>query len=50
MPDYSLGGTSGKTGGIVAIVFGILLAFGLILGISKLLVAWKKAKQAETNQ
>jgi cobalt/nickel transport protein len=50
MPDYSLGQKLGPTGGIVAIVLGILLAFGLIFGISKLLVARKKAKQAETNQ
>jgi cobalt/nickel transport protein len=50
LPDYSLGGRFGPVGGVVAIVFGILLAFGLIFGISKLLVARKKAKQAEANQ
>jgi cobalt/nickel transport protein len=50
MPDYSLGEQFGPLGGIVAIVAGTLLAFGLIFGISKLLVARKKAKQAEANQ
>jgi cobalt/nickel transport protein len=50
MPDYSLGEQFGPLGGIVAIVVGTLLAFGLIFGISKLLVARKKAKQAEANQ
>jgi cobalt/nickel transport protein len=50
LPDYSLGERYGPLGGIVAIVVGTLLACGLIFGISKLLVARKKAKQAETNQ
>lgn len=50
MPDYSLGEQFGPLGGIIAIVFGTLLAFGLIFGISKLLVARKKAKQADANQ
>jgi cobalt/nickel transport protein len=50
MPDYSLGERFGPLGGVVAIVVGTLLAFGLIFGISKLLVARKKAKQAEANQ
>jgi cobalt/nickel transport protein len=50
LPDYSFGARSGPLGGIAAIVIGILLAFGLIFGISKLLVARKKAKQTETNQ
>lgn len=50
MPDYSLGAQLGPLGGIIAIVAGTLLAFGLVLGISKLLVARKKARQAEANQ
>ena len=50
LPDYSLGGRFGPLGGIVAIVLGILLAFGLIFGISKLIIARKKAKQAKANQ
>ena len=50
MPDYSLGEQLGSLGGIVAIVVGTLLAFGLVLGISKLLIARKKARQAEANQ
>jgi cobalt/nickel transport protein len=50
LPDYSLGEKFGPLGGIIAIVAGTLLAFGLVLGISKLLVARKKAKQAKANQ
>jgi cobalt/nickel transport protein len=50
MPDYSLGENLGPLGGIIAIVAGTLLAFGLVLGFSKILVARKKVKQAEPNQ
>ena len=50
MPDYSLGEQLGPLGGIIAIVVGTLLAFSLVLGISKLLVARKKARQSEANQ
>ena len=50
LPDYSLGEKFGPLGGIIAIVAGTLLAFGVVLGISKLLIARKKAKQAEANQ
>lgn len=50
MPDYSLGERLGPLGGIIAIVAGTLLAFGIVLGVSKLLVARKKAQQAEANQ
>jgi cobalt/nickel transport protein len=50
MPDYSLSEKLGPLGGIIAIIAGTLLAFGLIFGISKLLVARKKAKQADANQ
>lgn len=34
MPDYSLGESMGSTGGIVAIVVGTLLAFGVVLGLA----------------
>ena len=50
MPDYSLGETLGPLGGIIAIVAGTLLAFGIVLGISKMLVAKKKMKEAKANQ
>ncbi|WAC05929.1 MAG: PDGLE domain-containing protein [Methanoregula sp.] len=50
MPDYSLGEGLGPLGGIVAIVAGTLLAFALVLGISKLLVLKKKQKEAQVNQ
>ena len=50
MPDYSLGEQLGSVGGVIAIVAGTLLAFGIVLGISKLLVARKKARETETNQ
>lgn len=46
LPDYSMGEHLGPLGGIIAIVAGTLLAFGMVLGISKLLVARKKARQA----
>ena len=47
MHDYSLGEQLGPLGGIIAIVAGTLLAFGIVLGISKLLVARKKGEQAQ---
>jgi cobalt/nickel transport protein len=50
MPDYSLGDKLGPLGGVIAIITGTLLAFGIVLGISKVLVARKKAKSAEANQ
>jgi len=50
MPDYSLGEKLGPVGSVIAIIAGTLLAFGLVLGISKILIARKKAKQAEPNQ
>lgn len=34
MPDYSLGESMGSTGGIVAIVFGTILAFLVVLGLA----------------
>ena len=50
MPDHSLGGKLGPVGSIVAIAAGIILASGLVLGISRLLVARKNKKEAQTNQ
>lgn len=50
MPDYSLGEQLGPLGGIIAIVAGTLLAFGIVLGVSKLLAARKKAQHAQANQ
>ncbi len=50
MPDYSLGEQLGPLGGIIAIVTGTLLAFGMVLGISKVLIAKKKAGETKTNQ
>ncbi|RPI40154.1 MAG: cobalamin biosynthesis protein CbiN [Methanoregulaceae archaeon] len=50
MPDYSLGEQLGPLGGVIAIVAGTFLAFGIVLGVSKLLVARKKALQTEANQ
>lgn len=34
MPDYSLGEDSGSAGGIIAIVVGTIIAFGIVLGIA----------------
>jgi cobalt/nickel transport protein len=34
MPDYSLGESMGSTGGIVAIVFGTVIAFLVVLGLA----------------
>jgi cobalt/nickel transport protein len=50
MPDYSLGEQLGPLGGIIAIITGTLLAFGVVLGISKVLIAKKKARETKTNQ
>lgn len=50
MPDYSLGEKLGPLGGVIAIVAGTLLAFGMVLGISKMLAARKRAQQGEANQ
>jgi cobalt/nickel transport protein len=49
MPDYSLGEQFGPTGGIIAIVFGILLAFVLVFGALKLAALIKSGK-AKSNQ
>jgi hypothetical protein len=46
MPDYALGDEMGSTGGIVAIVVGTLLAFGVVLGIAYAIkLAGKPVKQ-----
>jgi Ca2+/H+ antiporter len=50
MPDYTLGEKLGPAGSLIAIVMGTLLAFALMLGISKLLAARKKQKQPQVNQ
>ncbi|MFA4824710.1 MAG: PDGLE domain-containing protein [Methanoregula sp.] len=50
MPDYSLGEKFGPLGSVIAIVAGTLLAFGLIMGISKLLANRKKSQQPNPNQ
>jgi cobalt/nickel transport protein len=50
MPDYSLGEQLGPLGGVIAIVAGTLLAFVIVLGLSKILVARKKPEKAEPNQ
>jgi cobalt/nickel transport protein len=50
MPDYSLGEQLGPLGGVIAIVAGTLLAFGIVLGLSKVLIAKKKEQETKTNQ
>jgi cobalt/nickel transport protein len=49
MPDYSLGETLGPLGGVIAIVVGTLLVFGIALGLSKVLVEKKKAKEPKSS-
>jgi cobalt/nickel transport protein len=49
MPDYSLGETLGPLGGIIAIVVGTLLAFGIVLGFSKVLVGKKRRKKTKVS-
>ncbi|MGA2933614.1 MAG: PDGLE domain-containing protein [Methanomicrobiales archaeon] len=45
MPDYSLGEKLGPWGGIIAIIAGTLLAFGLVLGSSRLILTfWSRGK------
>lgn len=34
MPDYSLGGSLGSTGGLIAILVGTLIAFLVVLGLA----------------
>jgi len=49
MTDYTLGEQFGPTGGIIAIVFGTLLAFVLVFGVLKLTALMKSGK-AKSNQ
>jgi cobalt/nickel transport protein len=49
MPDYSLGETLGSLGGVIATVVGTLLTFGIVLGLSKVLVEKKKAKETKVS-
>ena len=46
-PDYTLGGGSGHAGSIIAIVLGIVLTFGAIFGITRLL---GRPRRREENQ
>ena len=50
MPDYSLGEKLGPLGGIIAIVAGTLLAFGLVLGSSRLIRIFRGREKAKPNQ
>lgn len=50
MPDYSLGEQLGPVGGIIAIVTGTLIAFCIVLGLSKVLIAKKKEQETKINQ
>jgi len=50
MPDYSLGEKLGSPGGIVAIVAGTLLAFGLVLGSSRLIFAFRGREKGKPDQ
>jgi cobalt/nickel transport protein len=49
MPDYSLDESLGPLGGIVPIVFGTLLAFGIMLVISKVFAEKNKVKKIMGN-
>jgi len=46
-PDYTLGEGSGHAGSIIAIVLGIALTFGAIIGITRLLA---RPRRREENQ
>lgn len=37
MKDYSLGDSLGSTGGIIAMILGVLLSLGVVLGATKIL-------------
>jgi cobalt/nickel transport protein len=45
-PDYSPGGGSGHPGSILAIVFGICLTFGGIIGLGRLIARSRKTKES----
>ena len=38
MKDYSLGDAMGSTGGVIAMVVGVLISLGIVLGAAKVLV------------
>lgn len=50
MPDYSLGEGWGPLGGIVAIILGTILAFGVALGIVYAVKLAAKYKGSKPNQ
>jgi cobalt/nickel transport protein len=50
MPDYSLGEAMGPLGGIVAIIAGTLLAFGLVLGSSRLILIFRGREKGKPDQ
>ncbi len=50
MPDYSLGGRFGPWGGIIAIVAGTLLAFGLVLGSARLVTIFSSRRKVKPDQ
>jgi cobalt/nickel transport protein len=50
MPDYSPGEEWGPSGGIFAIVFGTLLAFGIALGLVYAVKATRKQDKSKPNQ
>ncbi len=46
-PDYSLGEGSGHAGSIIAIVLGVALTFGAIIGITRLLARPRRSKEKQ---
>ena len=50
LPDYSLGKQLGPLGGVIAIVAGTLLAFGLVLGSSKLVLVFRGREKGKPDQ
>jgi cobalt/nickel transport protein len=50
MPDYSLGERLGPLGGILATVAGTLLAFGLVIGSSRLIQMFRSREKVKPDQ
>jgi cobalt/nickel transport protein len=50
MPDYALGEEMGPLGGIVAIVFGTILAFLVVLGLAYVIKIAGKQEKPKPNQ
>ncbi|MDD1667243.1 MAG: PDGLE domain-containing protein [Methanomicrobiales archaeon] len=50
MPDYSLGGTLGPWGGILAIIGGTLLAFLAVIGVLRAMKAVSRRKEEQVEQ